>query len=268
MTLLLAALWAAGLTLALMLLIAGLGRAGAVDPVTPVVCQVAVYGLGLFALLRVHGPDASIREFVAARAVHPGFYGLAALLGAGLNLSADRLYELVRLLWPPAEPDVCFELIFRAAGTTQQGVLVAAVVLAVPACEEVIFRGALFGRLALTRRPIEVIAWTGLCFALAHVEPRQALAILPMALCLGWVRHATGSLWPPLILHGCFNATSIALLYFAAAPTAPDAVELPPCGALEVPLAWELGSALLGLAAFGGMLWLARRERARRDAAT
>ena len=48
-------------------------------------CQLAAYLLGTFLILRVHAPQAKIREFLALRGTHLAFYPLALALSSRLT---------------------------------------------------------------------------------------------------------------------------------------------------------------------------------------
>lgn len=100
-------------------------------------------------------------------------------------------------------------------------VVLSAVVVA-PLVEEFLFRRVLQGWL-LERFPgdtVAAICLQALAFGLAHAG--QGLAPVPLALfgiVLGTIVLRTGSLLPAVILHGLFNATSIALVLAGGGPT-------------------------------------------------
>jgi len=135
-------------------------------------CQTAAYLLTLFAILRVHGPDSTIREFVGLRATHAAFYPLAAIAGGASAFWGSWLLDRIHRRFPdPDNANRLIELFFEAtpAGRVAMGV---GIVLVGPLVEELIFRGAVFN--PMTRRhPTEaVILWTSALFAVVHVEPR------------------------------------------------------------------------------------------------
>ncbi len=81
-----AVLWVTGITLvfwSLGSLAATVRESAQHDLFIGFVCQIAAYSLGLVLLLRLYGPEASIRQFLALRHTHVGFYPLALLLGLG-----------------------------------------------------------------------------------------------------------------------------------------------------------------------------------------
>jgi len=83
------------------------------------------------------------------------------------------------------------------------------VVVAAPLVEELVFRGVGFGLFSQVAGPAVAIAVTSLAFGLAH-GLLVALPVLSLfGVVLGWLRLKTGSLYPPMILHGTFNAAAL-----------------------------------------------------------
>jgi membrane protease YdiL (CAAX protease family) len=109
-----------------------------------------------------------------------------------------------------------------------------AVVLFAPLCEELVFRGLLWG--AIRRFAPEAVAWlaTSGLFALYHLDPIHVITVLPIGLFIGWIRWTSGSLWAAVAVHFVNNA--LAAVLAAAAP--PD-LSIPwwialPCFALTL----------------------------------
>lgn len=83
--------------------------------------------------------------------------------------------------------------------------------------EEVAFRGVIFDGLddLLGRR--EVIIATALMFMILHLAMLSIVFLVVMGLALGWLRHRSQSIWPPIALHFLHN--SIVILWSMAQPT-------------------------------------------------
>jgi len=104
------------------------------------------------------------------------------------------------------------------------GLVVFAAVVAAPVAEEFLFRRVLQGwlegwldRSLQTEAPqwagVTAIGLSSLAFAAAHVG--QGMAWLPLfffGLVVGYLARQTGSIVPGVILHGLFNAVSVALV--------------------------------------------------------
>jgi hypothetical protein len=91
--------------------------------------------------------------------------------------------------------------------------LVLVLVVVVPLCEELLFRGllqpGLVARLGRARGILLVCALDALV-ALYALEPRAMLFAAGLALPLCVLREASGSLWPPLALRTCLGAVAVA----------------------------------------------------------
>ncbi len=98
---------------------------------------------------------------------------------------------------------------------TWTGFLATLFVVAVlaPLIEEILFRGLLFPLLRRWMRFIFAALISGLCFALLHQIVPLIPAFLIMGIVLAAAREYSGSLWPPLIIHGLFNALNVITLY-------------------------------------------------------
>ena len=91
------------------------------------------------------------------------------------------------------------------------GLMGFAAVVVAPVCEEVVFRGYLYGVAKRYCGPITAAFATSLAFAAAHAS---LVALLPLALfglLLAWLYERTGSIWAPIAAHACFNAATVAI---------------------------------------------------------
>jgi membrane protease YdiL (CAAX protease family) len=97
------------------------------------------------------------------------------------------------------------------------------VVLAAPIVEEFSYRGLVqqgFRRLGGNR--VGAVLLTSVLFVFMHIPVVPNASILPavttlllLSLFLGWIYERTGRLIAPIIAHGLFNATNLALMEFA-----------------------------------------------------
>lgn len=84
-----------------------------------------------------------------------------------------------------------------------------------PIAEELFFRGALMGWMMLRCFPRwAVILLPALLFAVMHLNPVGMLPIFFLALLLGYLRWASGSLWPSVGLHICNNLLVLGIYGF------------------------------------------------------
>jgi hypothetical protein len=154
-------------------------------------------------------------DFFAIRAAHPGFYPIALLLGLAIHLPVEAVFRFIDRRWPGPSHDLARS--FLDAGPAKKVVIGAILVAIGPLVEEIFFRGALYRPLQKTSPIPATIAVTSVMFAVSHFAPQTYVPIAVVGLALGVARHASGSLIPPLLLHGAFNGLS--LLAMATAPS-------------------------------------------------
>jgi phosphoserine phosphatase/membrane protease YdiL (CAAX protease family) len=96
----------------------------------------------------------------------------------------------------------------------QEGILglwvVLNVVILAPVVEEWVFRGWLFSGFQRSLGSTWAIGVSTALFCLVHVDPLHILATVPLGLALGWVRGATGSVWPCVAGHMANNLLAVA----------------------------------------------------------
>ena len=82
----------------------------------------------------------------------------------------------------------------------------------VPAiCEEITFRGFIFGGLVRGGHPLRAVLVTALMFGISHGVLQQSISATFMGLLLGWIALRTGSVLPGIAIHFCNNALSVSL---------------------------------------------------------
>lgn len=130
--------------------------------------------------------------------------GIGAAAGAWLGAPPPPLaHELLDTLTSPeATPLV------RIA-------LAVSVIFVGPALEEAIYRGLLQSSLVEAvgrRRRWPVVLGVSALFAVMHAQVVAAHtlpALFVLGVAFGWLYERTGSLWPSIILHACFNAFNV-----------------------------------------------------------
>jgi membrane protease YdiL (CAAX protease family) len=225
-----ASMWVTGATFVFLFLgslVVSLREEAARDQSVLIGCQAAAYLLTLFGILRLHGPESPIRAFVALRGTHVAFYPLALVAGGASAFWGSWLLDRIHRRFPdPENANRLVELFFEAtpAGRIAMGV---GIVLVGPLVEELVFRGALFGPMTRRHGTRVVVGWTSVIFAVVHIEPRVLLPIFLLGLAMGFLRAASGSLWPSLLFHVGFNGAQFADLYTYPGPPAPGTTPEP-----------------------------------------
>jgi len=88
---------------------------------------------------------------------------------------------------------------------------------ALPAvCEELAFRGFIFGGLVRNQSPVRAVAVTAFMFGISHGVLQQSISASIMGVLLGWVALRTGSVLPGIMIHFGNNALSVSLGRIAA----------------------------------------------------
>jgi membrane protease YdiL (CAAX protease family)/Flp pilus assembly protein TadD len=85
--------------------------------------------------------------------------------------------------------------------------------VAIPAIEEILFRGLLFGSLRKWLASMWTVIVTALIFAAFHLQPAAFIQLFLLGCLLGWARARTGSVALPILLHVLNNSlAAVALL--------------------------------------------------------
>jgi membrane protease YdiL (CAAX protease family) len=158
---------------------------------------------------------------------------LAPVAGFAAWLLGSALFAAVRAI-APATLVLRFDLsrLFEGSTSERAAFAIAAVIVA-PLCEEVAFRGHLARAFHSRHRPAFAIGASAAVFALLHLDPIRAPALLALGSVYGWLAYRSGSIWPAVLAHATNNGIAAACAF-----AAPERAEL------EEP---TLGMALLGV---------------------
>jgi len=141
---------------------------------------------------------------------------LSIMLAVIVGAVATELVNLLIGWYPEAIPEglqSVNESIRQSEGPTLATFLVAVCVIA-PVFEELVFRGILWWGLEKFLSSHVVLAITSILFALAHVDTLHVIAVFPLGLLFGYLRHKTGSIWAPMIAHATNNILASLTLIF------------------------------------------------------
>ncbi len=149
--------------------------------------------------LRLNAVNWRVWSLVSVLAVmlHPIYMQLAGLIGEMYPLSPQAL-EAMR---PFGE--------HIASAPWLSVILLMAVVPAI--CEELAFRGFIFGGLVRNNSPVRAVLVTAFMFGISHGVLQQSISATFMGVFLGWVALRTGSVLPGILIHFGNNALSVSL---------------------------------------------------------
>lgn len=109
------------------------------------------------------------------------------------------------------------KLLQRAKDPVVLGLMSFAAVCVAPVCEEIVFRGYLYGASKKFTGGAAAAVFSGLVFAAAHGSLAAFLPLFIVGLALVIVYEKTGSLWAPVAVHFCFNGATVGLQFLARA---------------------------------------------------
>jgi membrane protease YdiL (CAAX protease family) len=192
----------------------------AIAGLLPVLGLLVTQSLLLFAMawLAVLRPHRLTLADVGLRPTYSSWYRLA-VAGGLLCVPLASLINFVfqSLLGGPFENPQLGALAPDGFSWTSLIAMLLLVGALVPFIEEIIFRGLVFGWLRKHLRFALAAPIVALLFAVAH----QVWVLVPVLFFMGLVLAAaterSGSLWPPIILHGTFNSMMTITYYIALA---------------------------------------------------
>jgi len=182
-----------------------------VDVVTVATCKLLAYTLVLFAILRVHEPDSSIRRVLALRRPPAIMVILGAVVGAALSPGAMWMDGVLARRFPPSPQETeAFQRIFTTPTPGKKIALLLALVVVMPICDELFFRGALFTPLKKGRRVESVILATAAYDTLlGGASVREIASMLAATLAIAWIRAVSGSVFPSVAARVAFFGVQV-----------------------------------------------------------
>lgn len=161
----------------------------------------------------------SLRQSLRIRLSHWTTLPLAVLVGIALHPSYVALAQWINHTYPvsPEAAEAMRPFAEQIASAPWLAILfLMAVVPAI--CEELAFRGFIFGGLVRDGGRLRAVIVTALMFGASHGVLQQSIAASLMGLLLGWVALRTGSVLPGILIHFTNNALSVSLERLAQSP--------------------------------------------------
>jgi membrane protease YdiL (CAAX protease family) len=239
------ALWAVALT---MLVIAAgeateAARPGALtDIVNIAACQVLATSLVIFAMVRLHARDVSLRATLGLRPVAPLHALLSVAAGAGLYPVMATVDDLILRRWPIDDPHAV-ERLEKLLSSSPRVVLVIAALAVMPIASELFFRGILYGGIRATTNARAAAIATAVFFACSNLDPQQMPTALVLGFAMAWLRERTGTVLAPVIAQLAYGAVEGIPVLRGRDPTAD--VTYPP--------KWIAGGAVIAILALAAV---------------
>ncbi|MDE3058923.1 MAG: CPBP family intramembrane metalloprotease [Bacteroidota bacterium] len=102
-----------------------------------------------------------------------------------------------------------FRLLVHAHSTPELLVVFLIVALTPAVCEEILFRGMIQKNLTLGTTTTKGFVWTGIIFAVYHLDPFLLVPLIALGIYLGFLRVRSGTIVIPMIAHFTNNFVSV-----------------------------------------------------------
>lgn len=196
----------------------GVGEAGAVAWLTPLILAAQSFVFLLAFLVVVwQGRGLSLRA-LGLGPRRPGWLKTGALWGLGVIPGAMAVNVVTFVLLGADDPNPQVEML-APEGPTLIGFLLILPLAAVfvPFVEELAFRGVLYGWLRLRLPAGWAMVASAAVFSIAHGIPQLIPALALVGYFLARLREREDSLWPAIAMHGVFNGVMTVILFAAMA---------------------------------------------------
>jgi len=239
------ALWAVALTMLVQCAVAATeaARPGAqTDIVNIAACEVLATSVLIFAMVRMHARDVSLRLTLGLRPVAPLHALLSVAAGAGLYPLMATVDDWVLRRWPIEDPHAA-ERLQKLVSSSPRVVLVIAALAIMPIASELFFRGILYGGIRATTNVRAAVIATAVFYACADLEPQQMPAALVLGFAMAWLRERTGTVLAPII----------AQLAYGAVEGVPLLRGRDPAADVTYPPKWIAGGAVIAILALAAV---------------
>lgn len=176
---------------------------------------------------------------------------LVVLMMVPLQLVCGELqHQLSNLMPGPAQQ---FAETMQELAKAPLPLLILLIAVAPAFAEELLFRGLIGRGLVARRGLVRGVLITSLLFGVVHVNPGQAIAVIPIGIALHFVYLTTRSFWAPVTLHFLNNAFAAVALKMGEDFPLAQLIE----GDVAVPLP-VLTASVATITAIGLLLWQTR----------
>ena len=191
--------------MAAMLLLEPLGFYGSI-----VVAEIVAFGVipALMGVVFATG----WRQWLGPPVAKDWFWLWAGIAVIAFAVAQSNLPVLLDRLYPIPEGQLAYLEQYLTADTPRKLLMVLLVAGLVPALtEEFTFRGVIQAGLRNSYGPKNAVIWSGLLFALLHLNPWNFLGLWSFGCFLGYLTERTGSIRPAMFLHLVNNSLALAV---------------------------------------------------------
>jgi sodium transport system permease protein len=154
----------------------------------------------------------SVRKSLRIRMPHWTVMPLSVVVGLTLHPAYTLLAKSVSYAYPISEDAALAMQPFVQQITDAPWISIILLMALVPAiCEELAYRGFIFGGLVRQNGQFRAVVVTSIMFGISHGIVQQSICATFMGLMLGWVALRTGSVLPGILIHFTNNAMSVSM---------------------------------------------------------
>ena len=154
----------------------------------------------------------SLRKSLRIRRTHWTIIPLSVFCGIALHPAYTLLGKSIAYAYPISAEAAASMKPFVEQISNGPWLSVLLLFAFIPAiCEELAFRGFVFGGLVRGNGKFRAVLVTAVMFGISHGVVQQSIAATFMGLLLGWVALRTGSVLPCILIHFTNNALSVSL---------------------------------------------------------
>jgi membrane protease YdiL (CAAX protease family) len=218
-------------------------RPGAMtDVINVCACSLLATSIVVFAMVRVHAREASLRRTLGIVGPAPTHVFLALAAGAGLFPLTAAIDARVIEKWPyTEEEEALFHKLAEIPTMHARVALVVTFLVLMPIASELFFRGIVYGELRRAAGATVAIASTAL-FSASFQDPRVMPTALLLGLALAALRERTGTVVSAVLGH----------LAFCSVEAIPILRGRDPDADVQFPAKWIVGGAVIALLAVAG----------------
>jgi membrane protease YdiL (CAAX protease family) len=186
--------------------------------VTNAVYQVIVYAAALFVAVFVPWKVLkykTTRDEIGMRGLPTWTDILLAPIGFAVSLfAAGALTLTMKALLPDVNWEQVQEVGYNNLYQFSDFVMAfACLVILAPLCEEIIFRGWLYGKLRFRMPALPAMLIVSVLFGIMHGQWNVGVTVFAMSICMCILREFTGTIWAGVLLHMIKNGVAFYFLF-------------------------------------------------------
>ena len=198
------------------------------DIVNLAACDILATSLVIFAMVRVHARESSLRVTMGFAPIAPLHALLSLAIGAGLYPLLSTVDDLVLRRWPMTDADTLDNL-EKVVSHSSHFTLVLAAFVVMPCARELFFRGIVYDEVKRTSGVRVALIATSVFYACSLLEWRAMPTAVLLGAVLAWLRERAGTVVAPLLAQIAFGAVVGVPILLGRAPFA-DGARFPRSG--------------------------------------